>query len=475
MANVSAAERVLPPGKVNDMPDVSRALLLPDVQAPSDGMLKTLALYWHEIVVPDYAERLGVCCRETGEPTRTPSFAALEKEGVVVAAPRFAELPPAPTDPSHLVGSAQNLAEALGGGGARCMSRALRPIFKLPPAPADLSPLIVCGQNLTDVLVEDGIGRVLDALRPIIEACSEVDCDEAPPARGVPCEEDLAPAVLDAVQNLSREATSLYLNRLQDAFELARKHSLAPVAHSVASHVGSLVGDYSDDVPRREAALLSAAVDAFEIHDETTVEDILLFRTRHGALVGRFRASLVDLAAELQRDAAPLALLASARDTYRNRVEPALGDLEAAMNESRLRFLIRSLLGATAITLAPVKPIRAVEAGASLVGNTVTYRFSREKLLREHPFGLLHKIAAEFSTHQGRGRTELEFAIQDPEHFLVSVLSHPRLYRQLLGEFWTSRDAATSSFARILDALPLSAKPGTLAPTPDRDARRAAA
>ena len=91
---------------------------------------------------------------------------------------------------------------------------------------------------------------------------------------------------------MSRDATSLYLNRLQDAFELARTHNLAPVAHSVVSHVGSLVGDYTDDVARREAALLAAAVDAFEVHADTPVEDILLFRARHKPLIGRYGLSI---------------------------------------------------------------------------------------------------------------------------------------------------------------------------------------
>ncbi|MGI9098308.1 MAG: hypothetical protein ACR2H2_07415 [Solirubrobacteraceae bacterium] len=421
------------------MSDVSRALVLPDVHAPSDGMLKTLALYWHEIVVPDYAERLG-CSRETGAHTRSPAFSALEREGVVVSAPRHVALPPAPADLSALTVSAEILADVVRGDGTGCMSSAFRSIFEPPPAPANLSRLLIRGQKLAGALGDDSVRRLMHALRPVIEACSEVGRDEPATTDGaVTCIQELTPAVLDAVANMSREATSLYLNRLQDAFELARRHNLAPVAHSVASHVGSLVGDYAGNVPRREAALLSAAVDAFEVHDDTAVEDILLFRMRNRALLGRFRASLVDLSAELQQDAAPLTLLASARDTYRNRVQPALADLEAAMSESRMRFLIRSLVGATAITLAPVEPVRAVEVGASLVGHTVNYRFSRDKLLREHPFGLLHQITAEFSVNPGSGRTELELAIQDPEQFLRSILGHPRLYRQLLGEFWTSR------------------------------------
>jgi len=280
-------------------------------------MLKTLALYWDEIVVPDYVERL-LCGRylDRGEHTPSPSFSALINEGVVVVHETMAELPPLPADPSPLVRSTQSIPN--------------------------------CGRG-------DDFRRTISALRPILEALSAIDRDEhGAPETGVSTAEQLAPAVLDAVRNMSREAASLYLNRLQNAFELARDHNLAPVAHSVLSHVGSLVGDYTDDAPRREAALLSAAVDAFRVHDDTPVEDILLFRTRNKGLIGRFRASMVDLSAELQQDEAPLTLLASARDTYRNRVQPALANLETAMNESFIRFLIRSLVGATSITLAPV-------------------------------------------------------------------------------------------------------------------------
>jgi hypothetical protein len=399
------------------MPDISRALLLPDLHDVSDGMLKTLALYWEEIVIPDYVERL-LCGRylETGEHAPSFSFSALKNDGVVVVHQTIADL---------------------------------------PPAPVEATPVTAHKQSFSGCLADDeGIRRLLNALQPILDVLSEIDdlSQATPEARSL-AKDELAPAVLDAIANMSRDATSLYLNRLQDAFELARTHNLAPVAHSVVSHVGSLVGDYTDDVTqtRREAALLSAAVDAFEVHADTPVEDILLFRARHKPLLGRFRASLIDLSAKLQENAAPLTLLASARDTYRNRVQPALADLEAAMNESRLQFLLRSLVGATAITLTPIEPVRAVDAGASLMGQTFNYRFSRDKLVREHPFGLLHKITTEFSTSSRGGHTELELAIQDPEHFLSSILGHPRYYGELLGGFWTAHEAVASRFARILD------------------------
>jgi hypothetical protein len=39
------------------MADVSRSLLIPDFQPPSDHLLKTLAVYWDEVVLVGYVER----------------------------------------------------------------------------------------------------------------------------------------------------------------------------------------------------------------------------------------------------------------------------------------------------------------------------------------------------------------------------------------------------------------------------------
>jgi hypothetical protein len=95
-------------------------------------------------------------------------------------------------------------------------------------------------------------------------------------------------------------------------------------------------------------------------------------------------------------------------------------------------------------------PIRAAEVGASIVGHTINYRFARDRLLHEHPFGLLHKITSEFSVAPRPAHTELELAIGDPERFLVSVLGNPQFYPQLLAEFWLAHEAAAYSFARVL-------------------------
>ena len=74
--------------------DVSRALLLPDIDIPSDRLLKTLAVYWDELVLPDYRERA-----DSGDGTRsefdepTDALIALESNGVLIKLERTIELP----------------------------------------------------------------------------------------------------------------------------------------------------------------------------------------------------------------------------------------------------------------------------------------------------------------------------------------------------------------------------------------------
>src|SRR4051812_33755901 len=126
------------------MLDISRALLLPDLHDATDGMLKTLALYWDEIVLPDYVERL-LCGRylDTGDHTPSPSFSALLNEGVVVVHETVAALPPAPPASSPACVSTQSL--------------------------------------LPSCLTDDSLRRTISALQPIIQALSDIHRDEGTP------------------------------------------------------------------------------------------------------------------------------------------------------------------------------------------------------------------------------------------------------------------------------------------------------
>lgn len=380
--------------------DVSRALLLPDLSLPDAVVLKTSALYWEQVVMVDYVERLGDDRVERAFSLREDDLKRLADEGILLVERRAATMP----QPSL-------------------------------PAPYDVIP--------EDRLKASTV-RLLATVAAIAEDINRLkELEDS--GKGSDSERD---RVLDKLTaEAGAMAAELYLNRLHDAFELARDHNLAPLGHSVLSHVGSVLGRADDGAAYREAALLAAAIEGFEISADTPVERICAFRSRHNHLIGRFRSSLVDLSASLHEDLAPTARLAGARDVYRNRVVPALGDLETAMRESRLTFVLRSLVGAAALTLGPVKPVTAAEEGAQLIGRTISYRFSRKRLVQEHPYGYLYKVRKEFGTGNGLlERDLLATAMSDPVEFLRRALGRSDAFELVVPQFWftqqSMRDAA---------------------------------
>lgn len=179
------------------------------------------------------------------------------------------------------------------------------------------------------------------------------------------------------------------------------------------------------NVPRQEAALLSVVLDAFQIDPQSvSVTELVRFREKHHASLGRLRASLADLSETLRSSGEPLALISQARDTFRNRVEPALADLEAVLKEARITFFLKSLVGASAISLAPVRPEKAVAGGATLLAESLDYSFSRSRLVREHPYGYLHQVSSEIGS-PGKASTsarhELSEAVKDPRAALFEM------------------------------------------------------
>ncbi len=388
------------------MPDVSNALLLPDVQVPDDGLLKTLAIYWDNLVVPDYTERaVGPGVSEFSEPT--DAFLTLEEAGVISKWKRAIDLPI--TDPTDLPVELQLDRDDFNGEHGR------------PD--------------------QDEIARVLKWIAlPIMDSLPELhDLDQDEVGKYVKEHPDEATtAVRNMFKSMAQYAAEHYLGRMQDAFELSNDHRLAPVARSPISHVASIIGAPTG-APRSEAAILSAAVQAFELDPATPVDEIVRFREKNQASLGRFRASLVDLSEGLRQEDSPTQLLASARDTYRNRVVPALGDLEAVLKEGQIRFFVKSLLGATAIAMAPVDPVRAVEGGATILGQTLNYSFSREKLIREHPFGYLHQVSSGLSATQAAPSvTNLAVTMANPVERIQEMLTEDSMPASALGKFFFS-------------------------------------
>lgn len=93
-------------------------------------------------------------------------------------------------------------------------------------------------------------------------------------------------------------------------------------------------------------------------------------------------SSLFDLGAYMGDEgigAEPARSFAVARDVVRHRVEPALSSLESALKESRVKFVVKSLIGAASVALGPITPATAVSGSLALGAQTIDYAFARSK------------------------------------------------------------------------------------------------
>ena len=183
--------------------------------------------------------------------------------------------------------------------------------------------------------------------------------------------------------------------RVRHSREYADRHSLPSIATGKCSAAASVPAKVAT-APRSEAVLVSAAIQGVAVAPGTTVEDVISFREQNGRLMGRFRASIIDLAEAIQRDAPPAAVSEQAHAILKNRVEPALGDLEEVLKRGRIRYAWKMLTGATSILLGPTRPAFAAMSSGRIASQALDYAFDRDKLIREHPYGLLHAIRAEF-------------------------------------------------------------------------------
>jgi len=313
------------------MGDVTKALLLPDLTDPPLGLMQNLAIYWDEIVYPSYDGK-----------AHLDSDDLLFEEGVVRSLPRDV------------------------------------PAERIFPASEDFES----GEDWAYFFSRNADGDMQIHLGP--------DTDSDDEARSI---KDYSDARLEALSAIFLEK---HLGFVTDALDLAAETNLAPFSHSLGGHLAAVVGSSAEDADRadssREAALLSVVVEAFTVDPSVSSEEILRFRSRNSKAQARLRASLVDLAGQLRTETSPTTMLAEARDTYRNRVEPALGHLEEALKESRVKFFLKSLVGATAIALAPIEPISTSAGAARVVGQSLDYSYSKSKLVGEHPYGYLHQV-----------------------------------------------------------------------------------
>jgi hypothetical protein len=186
-----------------------------------------------------------------------------------------------------------------------------------------------------------------------------------------------------------------------------RQRGLAPVAITPFSQLCTALPADRAGGPIVEATLIMASVAGIELSPDTDVDSVLRFRTRHRKSIGRYRATLIDLAGALSRDVSYDVMAEEARSIIRNRIEPVLGDLDSALKENRIAYTLKALTGASGIAKGAATIASAgVGVGAGAIGlQALSYSLSRRHLVDRHPLGLLHQISREFPTRSGQVET----------------------------------------------------------------------
>ncbi len=214
-------------------------------------------------------------------------------------------------------------------------------------------------------------------------------------------------------------AAKSFVENLQEAFIQAAQRGYAPVAVTPFASMVSSLPTVDTHAPVAEATMIQVASRGIRVNHDTNVEDLLFFRERNAEIMGRFRGALIDLASSVD-STSPAGAAEQAYAVLLNRVEPALADLSDALDKGRIKFAVQTLLGATSIAAGPAAGLGASAAGGRVVTQMLRYAFDRERLVREHPYGLLYRAADAFGTS-----TDVEHprqVITDPETHIAMVL-----------------------------------------------------
>lgn len=215
-----------------------------------------------------------------------------------------------------------------------------------------------------------------------------------------------------------RGTARAFMGNIREALSYAGERGLAPLAVSHFSSIASSLPSAASTGPRVEGAMIHVATPGISLDSEATVDDVLLFRERNAALIGRFRASLIDLAAAIDAESSAAAI-EQARSVLVNRIEPAVADLSSELDRGRISFAIRMLMGATTCAVSPVAPAALSIGGGRIAAQSLKYAFDRDRLVREHPYGLLYRAR----DHFGEVRmSEPNHVVTDPEEHVAALL-----------------------------------------------------
>ncbi|HEX6665520.1 MAG TPA: hypothetical protein VF081_02880 [Solirubrobacterales bacterium] len=207
------------------------------------------------------------------------------------------------------------------------------------------------------------------------------------------------------------------LRSVRDAQSRATRQGFAALSTTQLADLASSLPPADEVAAVSEATMIQATINGMRLNSSTDLKAVLRFRDKNRDLMGRFRGALVDLSKAIDADT-PTRGAEQGYALMRNRITPLLGDMASALDRGRLSYFVSTLFGATSLALAPIDPAMNAAAGGALMTRSLKYAFDRDRIVREHPYGLLYRMHQELARPRG---AEPPRPISDPEEALVSI------------------------------------------------------
>lgn len=148
-----------------------------------------------------------------------------------------------------------------------------------------------------------------------------------------------------------------------------------------------------------EALLANMVLEQIKISPDTSVKKIIKFREDNRAAIGRFRSEIGRLTSVVPEGQSLAQIRQQISDIYFNEVVPALDDLKASLNGSKIKWISDNIMKVSMLSVAPTalammlglsSPIALLAStGVSLVANSVAYNVDKKERLRRNPYSFL--------------------------------------------------------------------------------------
>lgn len=153
--------------------------------------------------------------------------------------------------------------------------------------------------------------------------------------------------------------------------------------------------------------LSQLAIQRIGVAPDTPIDRLLDFRERHKDELASFRTEIERLTSSVEEDLSAEALRQRVSDLYTNGVEPAIANLQGALEGRRIRWLGEGLLkiaflsaGSSSMLIAAglaVPTALLAGAGLSLVVSGTLYNVDKSESLRSNPYAYLLSLERELA------------------------------------------------------------------------------